>query len=320
MSDERKIAPKGFVLVVDDAAHNLQVLCNMLGKEKYRIAVARDGKQALDLVEKVLPDLILLDVLMPGIDGFEVCKRLKQSSRTRDIPIVFLTAKTDVEDIVKGFEIGAVDYFTKPFNETELLAIVRTHLELQHARGELKRMQEELKETREKLDLMARTDPLTELTNRRGILERLKYEEVRFERNKKPFSLVLAGVDNLRIINDKYGQSCGDFVLHEAALLMKAQLRKQDSVARWGSKNFLILLPETELEGARITAEKIRHVIIDQPFVYQSNISFPVSITFGVSTYGTICTGEVINCIKSVEMALSEGKEKGKNCVVTAQK
>lgn len=125
---------KPLVLIVDDVPKNLQVLGNILRKENYNIAAATSGKQALDMVDKILPDLILLDIMMPDIDGFEVCEKLKSAPRVKDIPVIFLTAKTSTEDIVKGFEVGAVDYLTKPFNSAELLARANTHIELKQAR------------------------------------------------------------------------------------------------------------------------------------------------------------------------------------------
>ena len=149
------------VLIVDDTPANLQVLGTALRNEGHRIIVAQTGLQALEVVEKVTPDLILLDVMMPGIDGFETCKRLKEKRDTEDIPIIFLTAKTETEDIVRGFELGAVDYVTKPFNATELLARCRTHLTLRHYQRQLEAQNEELREAarlREDVEQITRHD------------------------------------------------------------------------------------------------------------------------------------------------------------------
>ncbi len=127
------------ILVVDDTPKNIQVLGKILEEKEYEIIVAQSGQQALKVVEKILPDLILLDVMMPEIDGFEVCKRLKNDSRTKSIPIIFLTAKIEIEDVIKGFDLGAVDYITKPFNPKELLRRVETHLELRKKSENLER-------------------------------------------------------------------------------------------------------------------------------------------------------------------------------------
>ena len=127
----------GRILIVDDTLKNIQILGTILRKEEYQINVAQNGLQAIKMAETVIPDLILLDVMMPELDGFETCKRLKTASDTKDIPVIFLTAKTETEDIVKGFELGAVDYVTKPFNATELLVRVRTHLTLRNLQKDL---------------------------------------------------------------------------------------------------------------------------------------------------------------------------------------
>ncbi|MCK5147758.1 hybrid sensor histidine kinase/response regulator [bacterium] len=131
-------APHALILLVDDTPRNLQVLGNILKKHDYHLAVATDGMQALERIHDVQPDLILLDIMMPGLSGFDVCKKLKENPNTVDIPVIFLTAKTETEDIVKGFNLGAVDYITKPFNGTELLARVKTHLTLKQTRDALK--------------------------------------------------------------------------------------------------------------------------------------------------------------------------------------
>jgi PleD family two-component response regulator len=144
--DVNKKEEKPLVLIVDDVPRNIKVLGDILRTKDCRIAVATSGSQALEMVKKVLPDLILLDVMMPDMDGFSVCKILKESSQTRDIPVIFLTVKTEINDIVQGLEIGAVDYISKPFNATELLARVYTHLELKKARDREKELIKKLKE------------------------------------------------------------------------------------------------------------------------------------------------------------------------------
>lgn len=137
-SSPRSNKPKPLILVAEDVPRNLEIVCNILKKEEYRIAAAGNGRQVLEMVPLIQPDLVLLDVMMPEMDGFEVCQRLKNSLETKDIPIIFLTAKTETVDIVKGFEIGAVDYVTKPFNGMELVSRVKTHLELKFSRERLR--------------------------------------------------------------------------------------------------------------------------------------------------------------------------------------
>lgn len=314
----KKNQPKPLILIVDDIPQNLQVLAGILRKKSYKIAIASDGEQALEMLNSVCPALILLDVMMPGIDGFEVCRRLKESDTHRDIPVIFLTARTNTDDIVKGFDLGAVDYITKPFNGIELLARVRTHLALKFAREELERKNRELLEAQEQLELAARTDPLTQLSNRRDIVEKIEAEKIRFERSQNSFTLVICDIDNFKLFNDQYGHDCGDYVLTTIAKLMKFSLRKQDTVARWGGEEFLILLPETNTEGGRILAEKISELIADQTLEYKG-IPLSITLTFGIDTYNYQDLRSIDDCIRMADHAMYEGKKNGKNCVVVAR-
>ncbi len=148
------------VLIVDDVETNIEVLANLLSEQSYQIAFATSGEQALAMVQDLDPELILLDIMMPGMDGLEVCRRLKHSRETRETPIIFLTARTEIEDIVKGFEAGAVDYVTKPFQSVELLARVRTHLELKEARDARDRLIRELREALERVRVLSGLLPI----------------------------------------------------------------------------------------------------------------------------------------------------------------
>ncbi len=303
------------ILVVDDVAINLQVLCYTLGKEKYRIAVAQNGKQALKMVEEISPDLILLDVMMPELNGYEVCGQLKNDPDTCDIPIIFLTAKSETEDVIKGFQCGAVDYVTKPINGPEILARVRTHLELKYYRELSEKKETQVAELREKLDRATRTDTLTGLLNRRGMLERIRFEQTRMERSQKPFSLILADVDDFKILNKKHGHVGGDYALVSIGQLIETSLRKQDTLARWGGKEFLILLPETDENGAKVLAEKMKEVVRQHECDY-SGVTLSFTMTFGVATFALGGNRTVDECLKAIDAAVYEGKNQGKNCVI----
>ena len=309
------------ILVVDDNPMNLQVLIEHLKASGYRTLVARSGEGALRQMKFAVPDLILLDVMMPpGIDGFETCRRLKADSATKDVPVIFLTALSDSVDKVKGIQVGGVDYVTKPFDGMELLARVRTHLELCRYRKALKfsndklqKANEALMETQKQLELAARIDSLTQLSNRRDMLEKLQYEKIRFERNQRPFALVLCDIDNFKTFNDTYGHDCGDAVLVAVSRTMRTIIRKQDQVARWGGEEFLFLLPETELEGARVVSEKLREKIEHTQFHYNRQILY-ITMTFGVSVFDEYDI-ELDNCIKRADQALYQAKLKGRNRV-----
>lgn len=323
---------KAAILLVDDDPSSLGVLVDSLEDNGFETYVARSGKGALRQIEHGLPDLILLDVRMPGMDGFETCRHLKANDTTKDIPVIFMTALSETIDKVKGLEAGGVDYITKPFDIAELLARVKMHLELQRYREELKHYIQELertnaalehtnqalRESQEQLQIAARTDPLTQLPNRRDIIEKIGYERIRFERSKKSFALIVGDIDDFKQFNDTYGHDCGDFILVTVANLMRSSIRKQDQLARWGGEEFLFLLPETNLEGGRVVAEKIREKIASHVYMFQGQ-DLSVTMTFGVSVFDKNALS-IDGCIKSADQALYRGKEEGKNRVILSEK
>lgn len=172
----------------------------------------------------------------------------------------------------------------------------------------------QLENKHEQLIEIARTDPLTELSNRRDIIEKIEYEQIRFERSKKPFVIIIGDLDLFKSINDRYGHDCGDYVLKEIAQILRTTIRKQDIVGRWGGEEFLLLLPETPLEGGKVAAEKVRKKIENSDLKY-NNVLLSVTITFGVSVYNSVM--DIDECIKKADQALYRGKHKGRNCVVT---
>lgn len=323
MENDKPVQPsdKALILIVDDRPKNLQVLVNILRKEKYKVAVATEGKQALSLVEEHHPDLILLDIMLPELDGYEICKILKESPETREIPIVFLTGKTETQDVVKGFQSGAVDYVTKPFNSIELLSRVNTHLEVQRSRDtilqintqlrdeveERKKITEELKRKNAILDKMAVTDSLTGLFNHRFIIERLGQEIAEAKRYDFNLSVIMFDIDYFKTVNDNYGHQMGDKVLFEISETIKDQLRKVDIVGRYGGEEFLVICPHTDLEGILITAERIRKKIGTLTFG-EENMN--VTISGGV---GTLKDEDVSELIRRTDELLYQAKENGRN-------
>lgn len=253
------------------------------------------------------PDLILLDIMMPGLDGYEVCRQLKEDEQTRDIPVIFLSALHDMADKLKAFTVGGVDYVSKPFQVDEVMARVNTHLTIRLQQKEPAKMYEELK-------LLADNDPLTGLPNRRHFLEKARHEENRVKRTSRPMAIILLDIDHFKRVNDSHGHECGDIVLKEAAQRLKAPLRDLDIVARWGGEEFICLLPDTLLEGARHTAEKLRVSISELCLEYNST-RITLSITLGAALYdGSTSLDE---CINQADTALYEGKENGRDQVVT---
>lgn len=302
------------ILIVDDNTKNLQLLAEMLiAKGYHKIALAKDGHKAINFINKKKPDLILLDISMPGMDGFEVCRRLKQMEDTKDIPVIFISALSDTEDKVKGFEMGGVDYVTKPFQREEVLARVRTHLKLKQMREKLENAYDDLQRAYNDLEIAARTDGLTRLSNRRDIIEKFEYEKIRSERNGQSLSIILSDIDDFKLFNDQYGHDCGDYVLINVAKTIRSRLRKQDTAARWGGEEFLILLPETDIMGAKHVAQSIQDRLDHESFTYK-DIELKPSMTFGVCDF---IDGEDIDlCIKRADQMMYEGKKRGKNTIV----
>ncbi len=295
------------VLLVDDTPANLDVLWKTLEADNYRVYIAKNGEQAIKMAFQIKPDLILLDIMMPGLDGFETCEQLKLNEETKNIPVIFITAKSDHEDIVRGFSLGGVDYVTKPFRQEEVCARVRTHLRL-------KKALEEKENLIEKLKISSKTDPLTNLLNRRGVTERIEIEMKRFERNKKCFSIILSDIDHFKNVNDTHGHEAGDQVLIEVGIIIKENCRKQDVASRWGGEEFLVKLPETDLEGGKLLAEKIRKEIELHDFIYQQQ-KIPVTMSFGISVF-TENVKSIEDCIRQADNCLYKAKETGRNKVV----
>jgi len=298
------------ILVVDDSADHIKLLAEILKPENYRIFTALNGEDALIKAKEIEPDLILLDIVMPGISGFDVCRQLKSDVNLKAIPIIFISACGDIGDVAEGFRSGGVDYITKPCRKEEVLARVNTHLQL-------KLLLEEKINLIKKLDQTSRTDSLTGLSNRRDILEKLNYEVKRFERNKKPCSIILADIDNFKAINDTHGHGGGDYILVEIANLFTGNSRDQDIVSRWGGEEILILLPETDAAGAKYLAEKYRQIIASHNFHFDEN-QISVTMSFGVNMmFNDDDSGNIIEAvIKRADHCLYEAKRNGKNQVV----
>lgn len=294
------------ILIVDDVPANIDVLRSMLGKQGFNISVAPSGEIALKIVSQSLPDLILLDVMMPGISGFDTCKELKNNQATQNIPIIFITAKTETKDIVDAFAIGAVDYIAKPFHAEEVFARVESQLRLQKLSQDKDRLIKQL-------DKVSRTDPLTGLSNRRSMEEKINDEKHRSDRSQKPFCLILSDIDLFKNINDTFGHNVGDEVLLTIANLMTAGVRKQDTICRWGGEEFLIILPDSDLQGGLLLAEKIRSKIATESIKYKQT-SIPVTMSFGISMYqgGNM---PIESYIKEADDYLYQAKDAGRNCV-----
>ncbi|MCD4670106.1 MAG: diguanylate cyclase [Actinomycetia bacterium] len=288
------------VLIVDDIAENLQLLGNILKKENYNIAAANNGKQAVAIASDINPDLILLDIMMPEMDGFEVCSKLKNIPETKNIPIIFLTAKVETEDIIKGFKAKAVDYVTKPFNSYELLARVKTHLELKISKNLLEDKNKLLK-------TLSITDGLTGLHNHRYIVDALSQRISESRRYGQPLSIGMFDIDYFKKINDKYGHIFGDKVLIKISSVIEETIRKVDIAGRYGGEEFLIVMPCTESSGAYTTAERIRESI---ERIKWDRDGLKITISGGVCEFKDEDSEKLI---KKADKLLYKGKKSGRN-------
>ena len=236
MINNAELLPKSNILVVDDTPDNLRVLSSIFKVRGYEVRKALDAKVALIACEKLLPDIILLDINMPEMNGYQLCEYLKTRKETQEIPIIFISALTDALDIVKAFKCGGSDYITKPFQVEEVVVRVENQLTLQRLRMELKkqnsRLREEIKKRRyaeqalqeanEKLHQIACLDGLTAISNRRHFNDCLNREWLRAAREQFSLSLILCDVDYFKLFNDAYGHLAGDTCLHQIAQQLKA--------------------------------------------------------------------------------------------------
>lgn len=239
---------KPLILIVDDTPTNIQILAENLIKD-YRIKVASGGENALRIIaQQELPDLILLDVMMPDIDGYEVCRRLKNNPQTSSIPIIFVTALNEAANEEFGLNLGAMDYITKPFYLPVVKARIRNHIRL--------------KQTTDMLESMAWIDGLTGIPNRRRFDQMLEIEWKRAQRNRLPLAIIMVDIDHFKAYNDCHGHGEGDVCLKQVATMFAATVnRPGDLVARYGGEEFVILMPETYIDGARQLADHLRHRI-----------------------------------------------------------
>ncbi|MCG3118911.1 MAG: Response regulator PleD [bacterium] len=256
-----ELSRKNKILVVDDVAVNVQLLMTYLSSVGYEVFTARDGQEALDKVAETQPDLILLDVMMPKLNGFEVCERLKTDPMTKIIPVIMVTALNEIEDKIKATESGADDFVSKPFNKLELLTRVKSLLRIKHLHDELRAKVRELEQARERLRQLAITDGLTGLYNHRYLKEHLEQELLRANRHQLHVSVVMVDIDHFKKFNDTYGHPAGDAILRAMARLLKDNIRKIDLAARYGGEEFCLVLIETNKTAASFAAEKVRRIV-----------------------------------------------------------
>jgi diguanylate cyclase (GGDEF)-like protein len=331
------------ILIVDDIADNLRVLSNTLNEQGYKIRCAKNGTTALKAAKMVIPDLILLDIKMPDMNGYEVCQQLKAEPQTQDIPVIFLSALDDVLDKVKAFEVGAVDYITKPFQVEEVLVRVKNHLALQSAKAEVSQLNQILEQKVKERTLQLKSandqlaaanqqlkqeiverqkaqqqlirdalyDGLTGLANRTLLMERIDFTLQRAKRHPNYlFALLFIDLDRFKIINDSLGHLVGDKLLIAIATLLQEDLRDVDTVARLGGDEFVILLDDIhDLKDATKVGDRLQEKLKTSFNLQGQIVITSASIGIALSSTGYQNSSQIL---RDADIAMYRAKEKGK--------
>ena len=303
------------ILIVDDHEDNVEVLRARLEARGYRTEAAGDGREALEKVQASPPDLVLLDVMMPHVDGMEVARRIKADKSLPFIPIIMQTALDSTEHKVEGLDAGADDYITKPINFAELEARVRSMLRVKQLQEEVQRQRDELQQLNDRLLSISRTDGLTGLINRRHLEERLQEQFEHAKRLGEPFTVVMCDLDKFKSVNDTYGHQAGDAVLKQLAELLTHQAREIDHVGRYGGEEFMLVLPGTVLDAGVTFAERVRHAIAEHTFTFEGGAIHRTG-SFGVSAWPHPRIHGCDALVKAADDALYVAKETGRNKVI----
>jgi len=327
------------LLVVDDVPTNVDLLLKFLTQAGFKVLVAMNGQAALKKAVYAHPDLILLDVMMPDLSGFEVCQILKSQANTQDIPIIFMTALSETVEKVKGFSLGAVDYITKPVQYEETLVRINTHIQIYHQKQQiqaqnnklnllnqkLEKLTEQLKERTTilekancELERLNALDCLTQIANRRRFEEYLASEWQRLSLVELPLSLIFADIDYFKNYNDYYGHQAGDECLQQVAqVINRTTTCLSYLAARYGGEEFVVLLPKTSLQEAKQIAVQIKQSIHKLKIKSaQPIVSEYVSLSFGVSSFIPNRTLSPKVLVNTADKALYEAKKQGRNCII----
>lgn len=290
------------ILIIDDSPDALAVAKARLAGKGHEILYAGGGREGLAIAGSAHPDLILLDVDMPDMNGFDVCRQLKADADLCMIPVIFLSGSGGTEEKIKGLDLGAVDFVTKPFDGFELRARVNAALR-----------------TKQMQDLLikhAKIDPLTGLPNRRALDERLQQEWARLLRHNGHLSVIMADIDHFKGVNDLFGHLVGDEVLRHVARLLAESCRESDLAARYGGEEFVVITPETTLHDAAGLAERLRARVCTEPLEALGQ-AVAVTVSFGVASHEGHESPDAM--IQAADKALYRAKANGRNCVKGAE-
>jgi len=289
------------ICLVDDNMTSLTIARDML-KTSYKVYPSPSAAKFFELIENVTPDLILMDVDMPQMNGYEAVELLKKDERFKDIPVIFLTAKDDEESELKGFELGAVDYITKPFHPSIIKARITTHLTIVEQRRIIERI--------------SLTDTLTKIPNRRNFDKQLDGEWKRSIREDLPIGMIIIDADHFKSFNDDYGHQQGDVALQTLAHVISTSIRRgADFAARWGGEEFTVLLPNTQADGVMKVAENIRMNVekCTIPRIDDASLSLNITVSIGGVSEEPNADSSMEDFLKKADEALYEAKESGRN-------
>ncbi len=306
---------KPLILVVDDNRTNVNMVIQGLQSNfDYDFLTAYDGAEGLSKINRHKPDIIVMDVEMPKMGGYDVCRIIKSSNKFDFMPVILMTAREDMESKIAGLELGADDYLIKPVNMLELAAKLKSMLRLKFLQDQLKERNNQLESLNEKLQQMSITDSLTGIYNRRYFYQRLSVEFARAQRYQLPLTCIMMDLDHFKSINDNYGHPFGDLVLQGTSVILKDSVRKIDLLARYGGEEMIMVLPETTVEGGFTVAERIRKSLSEKEFSDDNSIVH-VTASFGTSTFPYQGVDSYEEMIKLADKALYNAKESGRNQV-----
>lgn len=305
------------ILVVDDHPDNVEIINVRLSSRGFIIETASNGEEALKVVHENPPHLILLDVMMPLMDGYEVSRRIKNDDTLPFIPIILVTARDSTQDKVDGLGAGADDYLTKPVNFPELEARVRSMLRIKRLQDDLDQKNRELELANKRLRKLSITDGLTELYNHRHIHELLHEEFERTKRSGEPMAVAMMDLDRFKQVNDTYGHPTGDVILYETAEILRQTVREIDMVGRYGGEEFVVILPGADEEAATQFAERVREAVATHLFRDEAN-EVRMTLSGGVASFpdGQVDHPDLL--IKRADEALYAAKEGGRNQILRA--